>query len=68
MEMQKSVAAQPAAVYAPTPVPVEQFVDGIRELAQGLITKQTIYEYLCEQCETRFEKIVINKHEEIACP
>ena len=47
MEMQKSVAATPTAVYSPTPVPVEQFVDGIRELAQGLITKQTIYEYLC---------------------
>ena len=43
MEMQKSVAATPMAVYSPTPVPVEQFVDGIRDLAQGLITKQTIY-------------------------
>ena len=42
MEMQKSVAAQPTAVYSPTSVPVEQFIDGIRELAQGLITKQTI--------------------------
>ena len=27
-----------------------------------------IYEYLCEECETRFEKIVINKQQEIACP
>ena len=47
MEMERSVAAAPAAVYSPTPVPVEQFVDGIRELARGLITKQTIYDYLC---------------------
>lgn len=27
-----------------------------------------IYEYLCEECETRFEKIVLNKQQEIACP
>ena len=27
-----------------------------------------IYEYVCEQCETRFEKIVLNKQQEIACP
>jgi putative FmdB family regulatory protein len=27
-----------------------------------------IYEYLCEECDTRFEKIVINKQQEIACP
>ena len=27
-----------------------------------------IYEYVCEECETRFEKIVINKQQEIACP
>jgi len=27
-----------------------------------------IYEYLCDECDTRFEKIVINKHQEIACP
>lgn len=27
-----------------------------------------IYEYVCEDCETRFEKIVINKNQEIACP
>src|SRR5204863_4934879 len=47
MQMQKSVAAQPTAVYSPTPIPVGQFVDGMRELAQGVITKQKIYEYLC---------------------
>lgn len=27
-----------------------------------------IYEYVCEDCETRFERIVINKQQEIACP
>jgi putative FmdB family regulatory protein len=27
-----------------------------------------IYEYLCNDCETHFEKIVINKQQEIACP
>ena len=27
-----------------------------------------IYEYVCEECETRFEKIVINKQQKIACP
>ncbi len=27
-----------------------------------------IYEYVCSDCETRFEKIVINKQQEIACP
>jgi putative FmdB family regulatory protein len=27
-----------------------------------------IYEYICDECEARFEKIVINKQAEIACP
>jgi len=27
-----------------------------------------IYEYICDACDTRFEKIVINKQQEIACP
>jgi putative FmdB family regulatory protein len=27
-----------------------------------------IYEYICDECETHFEKIVINKQQEIACP
>jgi putative FmdB family regulatory protein len=27
-----------------------------------------IYEYVCDSCDTRFEKIVINKQQEIACP
>ena len=27
-----------------------------------------IYEYVCEECDTRFERIVLNKQQEIACP
>jgi putative FmdB family regulatory protein len=27
-----------------------------------------IYEYICEECNERFEKIVINKRQEISCP
>ena len=27
-----------------------------------------IYEYICDDCETQFERIVLNKTQEIACP
>jgi len=27
-----------------------------------------IYEYICEDCQMHFEKIVLNKTQEIACP
>jgi putative FmdB family regulatory protein len=27
-----------------------------------------IYEYICDSCNERFEKIVINKQQEIFCP
>ena len=27
-----------------------------------------IYEYICDDCNARFEKIVINKQQEISCP
>jgi putative FmdB family regulatory protein len=27
-----------------------------------------IYEYICENCHQRFEKIVINKMQQISCP
>jgi len=27
-----------------------------------------IYEYICDECEERFEKIVMNQRAEIACP
>ena len=28
----------------------------------------TIYEYVCDDCQEQFEKIVLNKRQEIACP
>ena len=45
METQNLVPV-PQAIYAPTPVSAEQFVDGIRRLTEGIITKQKIYDYL----------------------
>lgn len=27
-----------------------------------------IYEYVCDDCQAQFEKIVINKQQEISCP
>lgn len=45
MELQ-NVAAAPQPIYSPTPVPVGQFIDGIRTLSEGVITKQMIYDYL----------------------
>ena len=27
-----------------------------------------IYEYVCDKCQTQFEKLVLNKSEKIACP
>lgn len=42
----QQVTAVPKAIYAPRAVPVEQFVDGIRRLSEGLITKPKIYDYL----------------------
>jgi putative FmdB family regulatory protein len=27
-----------------------------------------IYEYVCEDCDAHFERIVLNKEQEIACP
>jgi putative FmdB family regulatory protein len=27
-----------------------------------------IYEYVCDACQAQFEKIVINKQQEISCP
>jgi len=46
METQENIPAAPSAIYAPTPIPAEQFVEGIRSLSEGLITKQKIYDYL----------------------
>ena len=27
-----------------------------------------IYEYICDNCQSQFEKIVINRQQEISCP
>ena len=27
-----------------------------------------IYEYICDDCKTPFEKIVINRNQEVSCP
>jgi cysteine dioxygenase len=45
MEIQ-NITAVPQAIYSPTPIAAEQFVDGIRRLSEGIITKQKIYDYL----------------------
>lgn len=45
METQ-NLTAVPQQIYSPAPVTAEQFVDGIRRLSEGLITKQKIYDYL----------------------
>jgi Cysteine dioxygenase type I len=42
MDTQKGAAV----VYAPAPVSVEKFVDGLRSLSEGVITKQAIHDYL----------------------
>jgi putative FmdB family regulatory protein len=31
-------------------------------------TPMPIYEYVCDDCQAQFEKIVINKQQEISCP
>ncbi len=35
-----------APLYSPAPVSAEQFIEGIRALSEGIITKQKIYDYL----------------------
>jgi putative FmdB family regulatory protein len=38
------------------------------ESPSGGFPAMPIYEYICEDCNERFEKIVINKQQEISCP
>ena len=45
MDTHKLTAAA-APIYAPSPIPAEEFIDGIRSLSEGLITKQKIYDFL----------------------
>jgi cysteine dioxygenase len=42
----QNITEIPQAIYSPAAVSAEQFVDGIRRLSEGLITKQKIYDYL----------------------
>ena len=42
----QSITEVPQAIYSPAAISAEQFVDGIRRLSEGLITKQKIYDYL----------------------
>lgn len=42
----QNITAVPQPIYSPTPIPAEQFVDGVKRLSEGLITKQKIYDYL----------------------
>jgi cysteine dioxygenase len=46
MGVEKIASAVPPAVYSPAPLSVEEFVDGIRSIAAGVITKQKLYDYL----------------------
>ena len=59
MDTQEVPAAE--AVYAPTPVAVEQFVRGIEELSHGVITKQKMYDYLVSY-EIRRDDLEHYKH------
>ena len=47
MDAEKLAAAAPTAVYSPAQIAAEDFVEGIRAIAAGLITKQKLYDYLC---------------------
>ncbi|MBV9492721.1 MAG: hypothetical protein JOZ54_00625, partial [Acidobacteria bacterium] len=47
MDLNETVAPPtPDPVYSPTPIPADEFVRGIEEISQGLITKQKLYDYL----------------------
>ena len=45
MDLQ-NVASDSTPVHSPAPVPAQEFIDGIRQLADGVITKKAIYDYL----------------------
>jgi cysteine dioxygenase len=46
MNLQELTTTAPKPVYSPTTVSVDEFVDGIRSLAAGVITKPKLYDYL----------------------
>ncbi len=41
-----SIPKQPAHVADPVALPVDEFIEGVRKLSEGLITKQKMYEFL----------------------
>lgn len=45
MEVQ-NMTVVPSPIYSPTAVSADDFVDGIRRLSEGVITKQKIHDYL----------------------
>jgi cysteine dioxygenase len=42
----QNMTVVPSPIYSPTPVSAAEFVDGIRKLSEGIITKQKIYDFL----------------------
>ncbi|HYH06432.1 MAG TPA: cysteine dioxygenase family protein [Thermoanaerobaculia bacterium] len=42
----QNITAVPQQIYSPAAIGAEQFVDGIRRLSEGIITKQKIHDYL----------------------
>jgi cysteine dioxygenase len=56
MEMQ-NMTVVPTPIYSPAAVSAEQFVEGIRRLSEGIITKQKIYDYLVAY-EIKAEELV----------
>ncbi|HEX7150877.1 MAG TPA: cysteine dioxygenase family protein [Thermoanaerobaculia bacterium] len=46
----QTIAPDVQPIYSPTAISAARFVDGIRELSEGLITKQKIYDYLVSYC------------------
>ena len=60
MELQKT-SAPSHLIAPPTAIPAEQFIDGIRELSEGVITKQKLYDYLATY-EIRAKDLERYKH------
>ena len=42
----QNIPAGPQPIYSPTAITAEQFVEGVKRLSEGIITKQKIYDYL----------------------
>ena len=42
----QNITAVPQPIYSPAPIAAEQFVEGVKRISEGIITKQKIYDYL----------------------